>query len=72
MTSRSLARRLDRLEERMVPIDEPSSILKIVYVNSAGTEVPGGYQIEIPSYGRAQNNRRAANVPQPWRRNRPR
>jgi hypothetical protein len=31
----------------------------VVYVNSDGTEAPGGYQIEIPSYGRAQDWGRA-------------
>ena len=46
--TRTLSRRLERLEEQMIPAGEPT-ILQIVYVDSAGSRKEGP-KFEIPSY----------------------
>jgi hypothetical protein len=62
MTSRSLARRLERLEEQTMPIDEPK-VWQIVLVDSDGTQTLG-QRIEWS----ARRRRPEAKAPQPWRR----
>jgi hypothetical protein len=62
MIKGNLLRRLGALEEQMVPAGPPK-IINVVYVNSDGTLAPGGYTIEIPSYGPAQDYRRGAAGP---------
>jgi len=63
MTSRSLVRRLERLEERVIPEDE-RKVWEIVIVDSDGTRTPTGERIEMPAPGRT----RGANVPTSRRR----
>ena len=63
MTSRNLARRLDRLEEQMIPEDE-RKVWEIMIVDSDGTRTPTGERIEMSPSGR----RRGSNVPTSWRR----
>jgi hypothetical protein len=45
-----LYRRLERLEEEMIPTGPPH-IFDVRFINPDGTEAPGGFQIEVPSYG---------------------
>src|SRR5260370_19107627 len=54
--TKTLSRRLERLEEQMMPISEPT-VLQIVYVDSAGNRTDGP-KFEIPSYGPAHDRRR--------------
>jgi len=60
MTSRSLARRLERLEEQVIPADE-LKVWQIVIMDSDGTKTLGE---RIEWSPRA----RQAKTPQPWRR----
>ncbi len=53
---KSLSRRLERLEERMIPIGEPMTI-DVVFIKPDGTEAPGGFSIEIPSHGPVRSPR---------------
>ena len=63
MTARSLARRLDRLEQQLIPEEEPK-VWEIVIVDSDGTRTPTGKRIEMPPSGRL----RGSKTVQPWRR----
>jgi hypothetical protein len=67
--SRNLSLRLDRLEQQLIPEDEPK-VWEIVMVDSDGTTTPSGIRIEWPAPGSPQIHRRGAKVRQPWRRNR--
>jgi len=62
MSSKNLARRLHRLEERMIPEDEPK-VWEIIVVDSDGTKTPSGIRVEMASYSR----RRGLKVPPSWR-----
>jgi hypothetical protein len=53
MTGRSLSRRLELLEERIIPADEPTSF-QIILVDSDGTRTPTGVRIEMPPPGRTR------------------
>jgi hypothetical protein len=48
MINRNLARRLKRLEDRMMPTGEPT-IINVSYVNPDGTRAPGGYAVVGPA-----------------------
>jgi hypothetical protein len=39
MSSRNLARRLENLESRVVPVDEPQRVITIAYVDTEGRVV---------------------------------
>jgi hypothetical protein len=53
MTSRSLARRLERLEEQVIPEDE-RKVWEMIIVDSDGTRTPTGIRIEMPGPGRTR------------------
>ena len=55
MIARTLARRLDRLEEQIVPEGEPT-FLQIILVASDGTRRLGD-RIELPSHNRQREPR---------------
>ena len=69
MISRNLTRRLEQLEDQMIPAVGDRHIIQVVYVSSDGTRELGD-RIEIPSYGPRQYPRRGAKAPQSRRRNR--
>ena len=50
MTSRSLVRRLERLEEQVIPEDE-RKVWEMIIVDSDGTRTPTGIRIEMPPPG---------------------
>jgi hypothetical protein len=54
--TRTLSRRLERLEERMIPIGE-ATIIHIVPISPDGTQASVGFSIEVPCYGSAQDRR---------------
>jgi len=62
MTSRSLARRLERLEVELIPEDDPK-VWEIIVVDSDGTRTPAGIRIEMPP-----SRRQGSKVPTSWRR----
>ena len=47
MTRSSLARRLERLEEQVIPEDE-RKIWEMIIVDSDGTRTPSGIRVEMP------------------------
>ncbi len=53
MINKTLARRLEQLEERMLPTGEPM-IINIVYVNPDGSVDGEPLRVEIPACGPAQ------------------
>jgi hypothetical protein len=55
MTSRNLARRLERLEEELIPEDDPKS-WEIIIVDSDSTRTPNGIRIDMPRGGRAKGH----------------
>jgi hypothetical protein len=55
--NRTIARRLEWLEERIRPAGEPK-IIEVVFINPDGTEAEGGFKVEIPMYPSAQKRRR--------------
>ncbi len=61
---RNLVRRLERLEERVIPTGE-STTMNIRFINPDGTDAPGGFSIEIPSYGPALYPRQAGTPRKP-------
>ena len=63
MVTRTLKRRLERLEQQTMPIDEPK-VWQIVFRHTDGTQTLGD-QIEWPSRG----YRRETKTAPPWRRN---
>lgn len=48
MISKNLARRLERLEESLVPANEEPTVIKIIYVTPDGQRVDGGIEYTIP------------------------
>lgn len=56
ITSRNLTRRLERLEQRILPTC-PEYVIHVIYVNRDGTQAPGGFTIYRPSHGPAQLQR---------------
>jgi hypothetical protein len=57
MITRTLSRRLERLEEQMMPNAEPI-IIDVVFVNAATMERTRGFQVKIPMTGYAREGRR--------------
>jgi hypothetical protein len=57
LVKEKLYRRLERLEEEMIPAG-PSTILNVVFIKPDGTQAPGGFQMVIPSYGAAESGNR--------------
>jgi hypothetical protein len=57
MITRTLSRRLERLEEQMMPNAEPI-IIDVVFVNAATMERKPGFQVKIPMNGYAREGRR--------------
>ena len=55
MTGRSLSRRLDRLEEELIPEDDPK-VWEIIIVDSDGTRTPTGERIEMPQRRRTPSD----------------
>lgn len=53
MTGRSLSRRLERLEEELIPEDDPK-VWEIIVVESDGTRTPTGIRVEMPPPGRTR------------------
>jgi len=47
MNARGLSRRLDRLEQHILPLDQPK-VWEVVQVDSNGTRTPTGIMIEMP------------------------
>ena len=58
MTSKSFARRLERLEEELIPEDD-SKVWEIILVDSDGTSTPSGIRIEWPTPGSVHSHRDA-------------
>lgn len=50
--NRTLSRRLERLEGRMLPVGNPK-IIHVTYVNPDGTQAPGAYSVVVPESARA-------------------
>jgi len=48
MTSRNLARRLERLEESLLPVLEEPIIIKIISVSPDGTRTDSGIEFKVP------------------------
>jgi len=63
MTSRSLARRLERLEEQVIPEDE-LKVWQIVIIDSDGTKTLG----ERIEWSPRARRRQISKAPEPWRR----
>ena len=66
MIARNLTRRLERLEDELIPEGEPK-VLQIVFVDSDGTRELG-HRVEIPSYSGAKGRWRGTNGRQSSRR----
>jgi len=49
MTSRNLARRLERLEESLLPVLEEPIVLKIISVSPDGTRTDSGIELKVPA-----------------------
>jgi hypothetical protein len=47
MNARGLSRRLDRLEQHILPLGQPK-VWEVVQVDSDGTRTPTGIMIEMP------------------------
>jgi hypothetical protein len=62
MINRTLSRRLERLEEQMIPTGEPK-VIHVVFINPDGTQAPGTFTVEIPAYSASQHQRRGAPPP---------
>jgi hypothetical protein len=56
VTSRNITRRLERLEERTLPVGEPM-VIQIVFVSTKGTR-ENGPRYEIPAYPAGRPRRR--------------
>ena len=56
MINKTLARRLEQLEERMLPTGEPM-IINVVYVNPDGSVDGEPLRVEIPACGPAHQPR---------------
>jgi hypothetical protein len=63
MITRTLARRLERLEEQMTPEGDPK-VWVIIVVASDSTRTPTGERIEMSSYTRGRQSK----MLKPWRR----
>jgi hypothetical protein len=49
MISRALTRRLEWLEEKVIPMGPPK-VIDIVFINPDRTQAPGGFTFTIPFY----------------------
>ena len=58
MINKNLARRLERLEESLLPVLEEPVVIKVMYVSPDGQEVDSGIEYKIPA------------VPKPFRKTR--
>jgi len=47
MISKNLARRLERLEERLAPANEEPTVLKIILVSPDGQRVDSGIEFKV-------------------------
>ena len=52
MISKNLARRLERLEESLLPVLEEPMVIKIISVSSDGQRVDTGIEYKIPAVGK--------------------
>jgi hypothetical protein len=57
MITKTLSRRLERLEEQMSPNAEPI-IIDVVFVDAATMQRRPGFQVKIPMSGYAREGRR--------------
>lgn len=57
--SRSISRRLGRLEEQMIPSGEPL-IMEVVFIEPDGTQAPGRFSFEIPAFRPSHDRHRRA------------
>lgn len=49
MTSKGLARRLERLEESLLPLKEEPIVLRIILVSPDGTRADSGIKFTVPA-----------------------
>ena len=49
MIRKNLARRLERLEESLLPVLEEPVVIKVIYVSLDGQEVDSGIEYRIPA-----------------------
>ena len=50
--SRNLSRRLERLEDSLLPISEEPIVIKIIYVTPDGQQEDSGIEFKIPAVPR--------------------
>jgi hypothetical protein len=58
MIRRNLARRLERLEDSLLPVLEEPLVLKIISVDSDGRQVDSGIEFKIPAAPKPIRKRR--------------
>ena len=56
MITRTLSRRLEKLEERMMSVGEPITV-HIVPIRPDGTEASGGFSMKVPCYNSERRKR---------------
>ena len=58
MISKNLARRLERLEESLVPVLEEPIVIQIIAVDGDGSRTDGGMEFKIPAVPKPFKKRR--------------
>jgi hypothetical protein len=58
MTSKNLVRRLERLEDHLLPINEEPTLIRIIAVSPDGKRVDTGMEFTVPAGPRLTKTRR--------------
>jgi hypothetical protein len=58
MISRNLSRRLERLEDSLLPVLEEPLVIRIISVSPDGKQVDSGIEFKIPAVPKPFNKRR--------------
>ena len=58
MIRKNLARRLERLDESLLPVLEEPVVIKVIYVSLDGQEVDSGIEYRIPAVPKPFKKRR--------------
>lgn len=56
--SRNLTRRLERLEDRLLPVNEEPTVLRIILVSPDDQRIDSGIEFKVPATPKPFQNRR--------------
>jgi hypothetical protein len=58
MSTKNLARRLEWLEQSLLPVNEEPTVLRVIFVSPDGHRVGGGIEFKVPATPKPLQKRR--------------